>query len=40
LQQDRAKIGTPDDPQYAKGLEVLQQKIASKQNPKLQSSAR
>src|SRR5919202_477601 len=40
LQQDRAKIGTPDDPQYAKGLEILQQKIASKQNPKLQSSAR
>ncbi|HEY9833907.1 MAG TPA: carboxyl-terminal processing protease CtpC [Stenomitos sp.] len=40
LQQDRTKIGTPADPQYAKGLEVLYQKIAAKQNPKLQSSAR
>lgn len=40
LQQDRTKIGTPADPQYAKGLEVLHQKIAAKQNPKLQSSAR
>ncbi len=40
LQQDRTKIGTSDDPQYAKGLEVLQQKIAAKQNPKLQSSTR
>ncbi|MBD2125655.1 S41 family peptidase [Microcoleus sp. ZQ-A2] len=40
LQQDRTKIGTSDDPQYAKGLEILQQKIAAKQNPKLQSSTR
>lgn len=40
LQQDRTKIGTSDDPQYAKGLEILQQKIAAKQNPKLQSTAR
>lgn len=40
LQQDRTKIGTPDDPQYAKGLEVLQQKIAAKQNPRVQSSTR
>ena len=40
LQQDRTKIGTLDDPQYAKGLEVLQQKIAAKQNPKVQSSTR
>lgn len=40
LQQDRTKIGTSDDPQYAKGLEVLQQKIAAIQNPKVQSSTR
>jgi carboxyl-terminal processing protease len=40
LQQDRAKIGTPADPQYAKAIEVLQQKIATKQNSKLQSSTR
>lgn len=40
LQQDRTKIGTLDDPQYAKGLEVLQQKIAATQNPKVQSSTR
>ncbi len=40
LQQDRAKIGTSADPQFAKGLEVLQQKIAAKQNSKLQSSTR
>lgn len=40
LQQDRTKIGTSDDPQYAKSLEVLQQKIAAKQNPKVQSSTR
>ncbi|HEY9670238.1 MAG TPA: carboxyl-terminal processing protease CtpC [Waterburya sp.] len=39
LQQDRTKIGTPADPQFAKGLEVLQQKIAAKQNSKLQSSS-
>ena len=36
LQQDRTKIGTLDDPQYAKG----QQKIAATQNPKVQSSTR
>ena len=40
LQQDRTKIGTIEDPQFAKAFEVLQQKIAGKQNPKLQSSAR
>jgi carboxyl-terminal processing protease len=40
LQQDRTKIGTQDDPQYAKALEVLHQKIAAKQNPKVQSSTR
>jgi carboxyl-terminal processing protease len=40
LQQDRTKIGTSEDPQFSKALEVLQQKIASKQNPKLQSSTR
>jgi carboxyl-terminal processing protease len=39
LQQDRSKIGTLDDPQFAKALEVLEQKIATKQNPKLQSSS-
>jgi carboxyl-terminal processing protease len=33
LQQDRTKIGTLDDPQYAKGLEVLQQKIAGQTKP-------
>ncbi|MGB3532585.1 MAG: carboxyl-terminal processing protease CtpC [Microcoleaceae cyanobacterium] len=32
LRQDRTKIGTTDDPQYAKALEVLLQQIAAKQN--------
>lgn len=32
LRENRDKIGTPDDPQYSKALEVLTQKIASKQN--------
>lgn len=30
LRKERTKIGTLDDPQYAKALEVLQQQIASK----------
>lgn len=29
LQQDRTKVGTPSDPQYAKAAEVLKQKIAA-----------
>jgi carboxyl-terminal processing protease len=34
-QQD--KIGTTADPQYAKGLEVLQQRIATMQNTSAES---
>ncbi len=33
LRKERAKIGTADDPQYAKALEVLAQEIATKQSP-------
>ncbi|HEY9603784.1 MAG TPA: carboxyl-terminal processing protease CtpC [Allocoleopsis sp.] len=40
LQQDRAKVGTPADPQYAKAVEVLQQRIAEKQNTRASSTAR
>jgi carboxyl-terminal processing protease len=29
LQQDRTKVGTPADPQYAKAIDVLKQKIAA-----------
>jgi carboxyl-terminal processing protease len=31
LQQDRTKVGTPDDPQYVKAVDVLKQKIAAQQ---------
>jgi carboxyl-terminal processing protease len=31
LRTDRTKIGTSDDPQYAKALEVLQQQVAAQQ---------
>lgn len=31
LRKDRAKIGSPDDPQYAKALEVLQKQVAAQQ---------
>lgn len=32
LQQDRTRVGTTADPQYAKAVDVLKQKIAAKQN--------
>ncbi|MEL7037635.1 MAG: carboxyl-terminal processing protease CtpC [Cyanobacteria bacterium J06592_8] len=32
LRSDRTKIGTSDDPQYAKALEILNQEIATAQN--------
>ncbi|MFP5271771.1 carboxyl-terminal processing protease CtpC [Coleofasciculus sp.] len=32
LQKDRTKIGTPDDPQYVKALDVLNQAIAEQPN--------
>ncbi len=32
LQRDRTKIGTPDDPQFAKALAVLEEKIATASN--------
>ncbi len=37
LVRDRQKIGTTADPQYAKGLEVLQQQIASKRGNRAES---
>ncbi|HEY9728097.1 MAG TPA: carboxyl-terminal processing protease CtpC [Chroococcales cyanobacterium] len=40
LQQDRAKVGTPADPQYAKAVEVLKQRVAEKQNTRASSPAR
>ncbi len=40
LQQDRTQIGTPKDPQFAKALEVLQQKIAAQRNTRASSSGR
>jgi carboxyl-terminal processing protease len=32
LRKNRSKIGTPEDPQYAKALEVLLQEVAAKEN--------
>ena len=37
LQQDRTKIGTPADAQYAKAVDVLKQEIASKQGTRVAS---
>ncbi len=37
LQQDRTKVGTPDDPQYVKAVDILKQKIASQQSPRAAS---
>lgn len=37
LQQDRNKIGTSADPQYAKAVEVLQQRIAAQRNTRAAS---
>ncbi len=37
LVRDRQKIGTTADPQYAKGLDVLQQQIASKRGNRAES---
>jgi carboxyl-terminal processing protease len=39
LQQDRTKVGTPDDPQYAKALEVLKVEIATQQTHQAASPA-
>jgi carboxyl-terminal processing protease len=38
LFRNRDEIGTPADPQYAKALQVLNQEIASRQQPRAQSS--
>jgi carboxyl-terminal processing protease len=40
LQQDRTKVGTTADPQYAKAVDVLKQKIAAKQNNRAAAPAR
>jgi carboxyl-terminal processing protease len=40
LQQDRTKVGTSADPQYAKAVEVLQQRIAQQRNTRASSPAR
>lgn len=40
LQQDRTKIGTPDDPQYAKGLDILKEEIAKQSGNNSASSSR
>lgn len=39
LRGDREKIGSPDDPQYAKALEVLRQEIAQNQGRRAESPA-
>jgi carboxyl-terminal processing protease len=39
LQQNRDQVGTADDPQYAKAIEVLKQEIAAKQNTRATSPA-
>lgn len=38
LRKNRSKIGTVEDPQYAKALEILTQEIATVQNNKAQSA--
>ncbi|MEQ9549076.1 MAG: S41 family peptidase [Coleofasciculus sp. G3-WIS-01] len=40
LQKDRTKIGTPDDPQYVKALDVLNQAIAEQPNNRASVQAR
>jgi carboxyl-terminal processing protease len=40
LQQDRTKVGTPADPQFAKAVNVLQQKIAAQPDPRTASPGR
>ncbi|HBE19139.1 MAG TPA: peptidase S41 [Cyanobacteria bacterium UBA11149] len=40
LQQDRTKVGTPDDPQYAKGLDILKEEIAKQSGNNSASSSR
>ncbi len=40
LQMDRTKIGTPDDPQYAKGIEILKEEIAKQPGNNSASSSR
>ena len=40
LQQNRDQVGTPDDPQYAKALDVLKQEIAAPENNQPTSQAR
>ncbi|MEQ9670547.1 carboxyl-terminal processing protease CtpC [Coleofasciculus sp. G2-EDA-02] len=40
LQKDRSKIGTPDDPQYVKALDVLNQAIADQPNNRASVQAR
>ncbi|WP_026098110.1 carboxyl-terminal processing protease CtpC [Kamptonema formosum] len=39
LRGDREKIGSPEDPQYAKAMEVLRQEIAQKQGRRAESPA-
>ncbi len=38
LSRDRTKIGTPDDPQYAKGMEILLQQMTAQKAQKPQST--
>jgi carboxyl-terminal processing protease len=40
LRDNRTKIGTPEDPQYAKALEVLQQNITAHQSGSTEASVR
>jgi carboxyl-terminal processing protease len=39
LQQNRDKVGTPDDPQFAKAFDVLKQEIAKRQDTRAASPA-
>ncbi|HEY9808679.1 MAG TPA: carboxyl-terminal processing protease CtpC [Halomicronema sp.] len=38
LRKDNTKIGTPDDPQYVKGLEILRKEIVGKQGNRAESA--
>lgn len=38
LRSDTAKLGTPEDPQYAKALDVLKQEIAGRQETRAESA--
>jgi carboxyl-terminal processing protease len=40
LQQDRTKVGTPDDPQYSKAVDILKQRIAAKKDTRAEAPNR